>query len=219
LIGHPLENLFVDPPKIGELDVKLGRDTFTIPITRVKNLVAESLPYPDLPKEVMSVLPFDSPESSLEKDAKLFIEEEDDLGETIDLPTEEVPTQPPVELKPLLAGLRYAFLNCDKNSPIIFSDKLYNEETSKLIAVLVKHRSVFGYSLQDLKGISPTLYTHHILIDPTSTPSHEPQHRINNAMWEVMKKEVLKLLHVGIIYPYHIVTGLVLSKWFQRKEE
>jgi hypothetical protein len=24
LIGHPLEKLFVDPPKIGELDVKLG---------------------------------------------------------------------------------------------------------------------------------------------------------------------------------------------------
>jgi hypothetical protein len=29
----------------------------------------------------------------------------------------------------------------------------------------------------------------------------EPQHRLNNAMREVIKKEVLKLLHVGIIYP------------------
>jgi len=37
----------------------------------------------------MSVLLFDSPESSLEKDAKLFVEEEDDLRETIDLPQEE----------------------------------------------------------------------------------------------------------------------------------
>jgi hypothetical protein len=91
LIGHPLEKLFINPPKIGDLDVKLGRDTFTIPITRAKNSVVESLPYHNLPKEVMSVLPFDSLEPSLEKDAKLFIEEEDDLGETIDLPTEEVP--------------------------------------------------------------------------------------------------------------------------------
>ena len=39
----------------------------------------------------MSVSPFESPESSLEKDAKLFVEEEDDLGETIDLPQEEPP--------------------------------------------------------------------------------------------------------------------------------
>ena len=82
LIWHPLEKLFLDPPKIGDLDVKLGRDTFTIPITRAKNSVAESLPHLDLPKEVMLVLPFDSPELSLEKDAILFIEEEDDLGKT-----------------------------------------------------------------------------------------------------------------------------------------
>ena len=32
LIGHPLKNL-LNPPKIGDLDIKLGRDTFTIPIT------------------------------------------------------------------------------------------------------------------------------------------------------------------------------------------
>jgi hypothetical protein len=40
----------------------------------------------------MSVSPFESPKSSLEKDAKLFVEEEDELGETIDLPQEEVST-------------------------------------------------------------------------------------------------------------------------------
>jgi hypothetical protein len=38
----------------------LGRDTFTIPIIWVKNSVAESSSYPDLPREVMLVLPFDS---------------------------------------------------------------------------------------------------------------------------------------------------------------
>jgi hypothetical protein len=26
LIGHPLEKLFVEPPKIGDLDIKLGRE-------------------------------------------------------------------------------------------------------------------------------------------------------------------------------------------------
>jgi hypothetical protein len=63
--------------------------------------VVESLPTYDLPKEVMSVYPFDSSESSSEKDAKHFIKEEDDLGETIDLPKEEVPAKPPIELKPV----------------------------------------------------------------------------------------------------------------------
>ena len=45
------------------------------------------------------------------------------------------------------------------------------------------------------------LCTHRIPIDPASTPSHKPQCRLNNTMREVMKKEVLKLLHAGIIYP------------------
>jgi hypothetical protein len=59
---------------------------------------------------------------------------------------------------------------------------------------------MFGFSLQDLKGISPTLCTHRIPIDPSSTPSREPQRRLNNAMREVVKVEVLKLFHAGIIY-------------------
>jgi len=49
--------------------------------------VVGPLPYADLTEEVMSFSPSESPETSLEKDAKLFIEEEDDLEETIDLPT------------------------------------------------------------------------------------------------------------------------------------
>ena len=149
----------------------------------------------------MSVSPFEYPESSLEKDAKLFIEEEHDLGKIIDLPQEEAPARPPIELKPLPAGLRYAFLNGNKETPIIISDKFSNEEIAKLIAILEKHWLVFGYSLQDLKGISPTLCTHCIPIDPSSTPSRESQRRLNNAMREVVKKEVLKLLHTRIIYP------------------
>jgi hypothetical protein len=68
------------------------------------------------------------------------------------------------------------------------------------MAVLEKHRSAFGYSLQDLKGISPALCTHRIPTDPTVLHSREPQHKLNNAMREVVKKEVLKLLHARIIY-------------------
>jgi len=182
MIGHPLEKLFMELPLSRALDIMLGKDTFSIPITRAKNSVANTLPYHEPPKEVMLVSPFESPESSLDIDAKLFIEEEDDLGETIELPLEEAPTRPPIELKPLPASQRYAFLNGDKQAPIIMSDKLTNDKMTKLIAILEKYRSVFGYSLQDLKGINPTLCTHRIPIDPASTPSREPQHRLNNTM-------------------------------------
>ena len=82
---------------------------------------------------------------------------------------------------------------------MIISDKLSEEEMNKLIAVLEKHRSVLGYTLQDLKGINPALCTHRIHLDSAIAPSREPQRRLNNTMREVAKKEVLKLLDAGII--------------------
>nr|CAE01871.2 OSJNBb0028M18.4 [Oryza sativa Japonica Group] len=79
----------------------------------------------------------------------------------------------------------------DPERPLSYSDKLSEDETQRLLTVLEKHRSVLGYSLQDLRGINPTLCTHRIPIDPESTPSREPQRRLNNAMREVAKKEVV----------------------------
>jgi hypothetical protein len=57
---------------------------------------------------------------------------------------------------------------------VIISDKLSKEETQKLVNVLERHRSAIGYSLEDLKGISPALSTHRIPIDPNCIPSREP---------------------------------------------
>nr|AAL58164.1 putative polyprotein [Oryza sativa Japonica Group]AAP53345.1 retrotransposon protein, putative, unclassified [Oryza sativa Japonica Group] len=113
----------------------------------------------------------------------------------------EPPSRSPLELKPLPEGLRYAFLHNDKEAPVIISDKLSKDETQRLLFVLEKHRAVLGYSLQDLRGINPALCIHRIPIDPESTPSREPQRRLNNAMRKVVKKDVLKLLHAEIIYP------------------
>jgi hypothetical protein len=129
-----------------------------------------------------------------------FIQVEEELAEPVELDQMEVPSQPSIELKPLPSGLKYVFLNNNQETTVIISDKLSQEESSKLVIVLERHKLVIGYSLQDLIGISPTLCTHRIPIDPYSSPSREPQRRLNNAMREVNKKEVLKLLHAGIIY-------------------
>jgi hypothetical protein len=45
MIGHPLEKLFVEIPLSGKMDLKLGRNTVTIPITQTKNSVTEPLPH------------------------------------------------------------------------------------------------------------------------------------------------------------------------------
>ena len=186
---------------LGTLDVTLGGKDISLPILWSKDSMTEPTPQEETIDEVEAILPVETPESSLENDAELFSEEKDEQDERLELPTQEQPARQPIELKPLPTGLRYAFLHDNSKTPVIISDKLSDEETAKLIAVLEKHRAIFGYSLQDLKGISPTLCTHHIPTDSTKPPSREPQRRLNHTMREVVNKEVLKLLHAGIIYP------------------
>jgi hypothetical protein len=84
---------------------------------------------------------------------------------------------------------------------VIISDKLSNDETQRLVATLENYRSVIGYSHKDLKGISLSLCTHRIPMEQDHKSVREHQRWLNNAMSEVVKKEVLKLLKAGVIYP------------------
>jgi hypothetical protein len=92
-------------------------------------------------------------------------------------------------------------LNGDHETPVIISDKLSNDETRRLVTTLEKYRLVIGYSLKDLKGISPSLCTHCIPMEQDHKPIYDHRRWLNNAMREVVKKEVLKLLKAGVIYP------------------
>jgi hypothetical protein len=128
-------------------------------------------------------------ESNQEDVTKFFIEEEEENPtESEPLDETEQPSRPPIELKTLPPGLRYAFLHNDYVSPVIINDRLTQEETHRMITILEQHRSAFGYSFQDLKGISPALCTHRIPRNLDVLPSREPQRRLNNAMREVVKK-------------------------------
>jgi hypothetical protein len=87
---------------------------------------------------------------------------------------------------------------------VIISDKLSNDETRRLVATLEKYRSVIGYSLKDLKGISLSLCTHRIPMEQEHKPIRENQRWLNNVMREVVKK-VLKLLKARVIYLVQVV--------------
>ena len=67
--------------------------------------------------------------------------------------------------------------------------------------VLRKHRATIGYTLDDLKGTSPTLCQHKIDMEPDAKPFVDHQHRLNPKMKEVVRTEILKPLETGIIYP------------------
>ena len=69
-----------------------------------------------------------------------------------------------------------------------------------LYLALREHRKAIGYTLDDLKGIHPSVCMHRILMEDDHRPTIEHQRRLNPNMQEVVKKEFLKLLKVGIIY-------------------
>ena len=121
------------------------------------------------------------------------------------LPLEERP--PKLELKPLPSHVKYAFLGAEETFPVIISSSLEMNQENQLLEILRTHRTALGWTIADIKGISPLICTHRIHLEEDFKPSRQPQRRLNPIMKEVVKKEVLKLLDVGIIYP------IADSKW------
>ena len=70
-----------------------------------------------------------------------------------------------------------------------------------MLRVLRDHKATIGWSLADLKGIRPAMCMHRILLEDGYKPSVGAQRRLNPTMKEVVRKEVLKWLDAGVIYP------------------
>ena len=103
-------------------------------------------------------------------------------------------------LKELPKGLKYAFLGKDGAKTVIISSPLDMDMEARLLSVLEKNIESFAWFIDDIKGISPSIFMHKILIEEDHVSSIEHQRRLNPAMKEVVKKEVLKWHHVGFIY-------------------
>nr|GEV22364.1 reverse transcriptase domain-containing protein [Tanacetum cinerariifolium] len=84
---------------------------------------------------------------------------------------------PELELKELPSHLEYAFL----------------EDSNKLLAI--------AWKISDIKGIDPRFCTHKILMEDDYKPAVESKRRVNPKIHDVIKKEVIKLLDAGMIYP------------------
>ncbi|CAN6542447.1 unnamed protein product [Malus baccata var. baccata] len=127
-------------------------------------------------------------------------------------------TQAPVlELKPLPDHLKYVFLGDNETLPVILSLSLTAIEEEKLIRVLKEHKTAIGWTLADIRGISPTTCMHRILLEEGAKPTREAQRRLNPPMMEVVKKEIIKLLDCGVIYPISDSRWIVIAPDDQEK--
>ncbi|GJZ41580.1 reverse transcriptase domain-containing protein [Tanacetum coccineum] len=111
--------------------------------------------------------------------------------------------EPPkdLELKPLPDNLEYVFLEEPSFLPVIISSQLSKEKKNKLISVLKKHKQAFAWKTTDIPGICPSFCKHKIQLLDDKKPVVQKQRMLNPNMQEVVKKEIMKLLDTGIIYP------------------
>ncbi|XP_070007776.1 uncharacterized protein [Nicotiana sylvestris] len=117
-------------------------------------------------------------------------------------PTKPSIEDPPIlELKPLPPHLRYEFLGPSSTLPVILSSCLTNVQVDSILAVLQKRKKAIGWTLEDIRGISPAFCMHNINFEEGAKPSIEHQRRLNKSMQVVFKNEVIKWLDAGVVYP------------------
>ncbi|RDY06000.1 Retrovirus-related Pol polyprotein from transposon 17.6, partial [Mucuna pruriens] len=120
---------------------------------------------------------------------------------------------PPIKLKPMLSHLKYAYLDTEQQLPIIIANNLHREKEEKLLDVLRQHKNAIGWKLSNLPSINPPICMHRILMEEEAQPIRKQQRRLNSIILDVVKKEVTKLLAIGIIYP------ILDSQWVSRVQK
>ena len=123
------------------------------------------------------------------------------LGENTKMPVPSAEQPSKMEQNPLPSHLKYAYLGAASTLPVIISTSLTEIEEDKLLRVVRDHNNALGWSLAYLKGIRPAMCMHRILLEDGHKLSVEAQRRFNPTMKEVVRKEILKWLDTGVIYP------------------
>nr|GEV59877.1 reverse transcriptase domain-containing protein [Tanacetum cinerariifolium] len=97
------------------------------------------------------------------------------------------------------------FLN-DDSIPTGIENFVYDPEgdiifLEKASRATIKRVTISSRKIYDIKGIDPRFCTHKILMEDDYKPAVQSQRRVNPKIHDVIKKEVIKLLDAGMIYP------------------
>ena len=85
--------------------------------------------------------------------------------------------------------------------PVIIASDLDEQQVQSLVKLLKRFKRAIGWTIADIIRIPPGICSHKIQLMPDHKPSIEHQRRLNPPMQEVVKKEIIKWLDAGVIYP------------------
>ena len=80
-----------------------------------------------------------------------------------------IESPPQLEMKPLSSTLKYIFFGPKDTLPVIIIACLTSDQESQLIDVHKQHKSATGWSVADLKGISPSIWCIASIMKTTSS--------------------------------------------------
>ncbi|KAL4388933.1 hypothetical protein GQ457_09G021580 [Hibiscus cannabinus] len=101
------------------------------------------------------------------------------------------------EAKPTTVMLQLAYHSYVQPEGKIEDIFVQEAQEERLIATLRQHKEALGWSIADIKGISPAICMHKILLEDDHKPTVDAQRRLNQAMKDVVRKEILKWLDAG----------------------
>nr|GEY71437.1 reverse transcriptase domain-containing protein [Tanacetum cinerariifolium] len=158
---------------------------------------------PILSDSSISLTPFEGSDFILEEiDAYLKDESVSPEIDHADFKEKSLIEEPPeLELKDLPSNLEYAYLEGVDKLPVIIAKDLKVDEKEALLKVLKSHKRAIAWKITNIKGIDLRFCIHKILMEEDYKPVVQSQRRVNPKIHEVIKKEVIKLLDAGMIYP------------------
>ncbi|XP_027067872.1 uncharacterized protein [Coffea arabica] len=161
------------------IDIKRGKFKFQIGEEELKFDLSKVEKYPSFIDHVYSIdmcdeLALEMSQAQVPYKRRNAYEE---LGLSKGLPPPSCEQAPQLELKPLSKHLKYAFLGEKETLPVIVNAALDEEQLDKLLRVLRKHLKAIGWTISDIKGISPTICMHRILLEENSKPVVETQRK------------------------------------------
>ena len=177
----------------GEVIFQVGDNTMKVSINKLTRHPSHEF------DEVRAVDIYEDPDITSFIEETMAAIEDESFEEPEDDPFPSSETTP--KIKPLPSTLKYAFLDHHCANQVIISSHLDQDQEDRLLAVLRGRKEAIGWNLSNLKGIDPSLCTHHIFLEEDSRPSREAQRRLNPKVWDVVKNEILEWLNAGIIYP------------------
>ena len=102
----------------------------------------------------------DSPKSSILQPWTIRYEPIPDLTKKPLLSS--IQSLPQLELKSLPNMVKYVYLGSNNTLPVIITTSLNSDQENQLVDLLKQHKSAIGWSVVNLKGISPTVCMHRI---------------------------------------------------------